>query len=598
MVQQLQIAQRLQTNQEQLPSMVRGRPVRPWLALSALVFGLFMALLDSTIVTIALPTIQSSLKTNLSTVSWILNAYNLGFAVLLVTIGRFADQYGRKRVFLLGMTLFSLGSLACATTQWVGSLTGPPTIDWLIVARALQSIGAAGLTPISLAIIMAIFPPQTRGAAIGLWGALAGLAAAVGPVLGGFLVQQLGWIWIFFINLPFCAIGLVMVALFVPETRVATTSKHVDVLGVITLTIGLCCLMLAMMEGNTWGWNSGPVLGLFGSALVGTLLFGLVEWVQREHEPMVDFSLFKVASFNGANATTFLFSVAVQGAILMLVLYLMDSLGYGQLQAAYALLPLPLVMMISAAVLGRLSRKTNPAQVGALGMLALAAGFVLLCLLPSHVSYPDVAWRMVLLGGGMGMLFQSQPSLSLVDIPRAKLGVGSGVFNTFRQIGFALGVAVLLSVFTGQIAPDLNQARHDAVVIVQQDSQLPGQLRAGIVTHMQKATFPSAITSSAGEESGSTTNTSDLAKLSNQLPPTVPAQVRAAIWAELHSLSARVNDTFEEQIEKAYKASWWVAAGIALAGMLSAFVTFFARRNSPGIPERERQAEETSVVVV
>jgi EmrB/QacA subfamily drug resistance transporter len=478
--------------------------------LLALVFGLFMALLDATIVTIALPTIQSSLQTDLSTVSWVLNAYNLGFAVLLVTIGRFADQHGRKRFFLLGMALFSLGSLACATAQWFGNITGTPAISWLIAARALQAIGAAGLTPISLAIITAIFPPQTRGAAIGLWGALAGLAAAAGPVLGGLLVQHFGWAWIFFVNLPFCVIGLVMVFLFVPETRVLHTSKRVDLLGVATLTVGLCCLMLAMMEGNDWGWMSVPVLALFGGALLGAFLFGSAEFLQRRQEPMVDFSLFKTVSFRGANGTMFLFSVSVQGAFLILILYLMGTMGYGQLQAAYALLPMPLAQMGSAAVLGRMSRKANPYLVGVIGMLGLSVGFVLLCLLPSDASYPNIAWRMVLLGVSSGMLFQSQPSIALADIPRARLGVGSGVFNTFRQIGFALGVAILLSVFVGQTPSDLHQAREDAIVMVQHDSQLPAKLRTAIVTRLQETAFTSATTSSAGDASGNMTNTYDL----------------------------------------------------------------------------------------
>ncbi|GHO82171.1 MFS transporter [Dictyobacter formicarum] len=587
-----------QMNQEFPTFMVHGKPARPWLALLALVFGLFMALLDATIVTIALPTIQHSLQTDLSTVSWVLNAYNLGFAVLLVTIGRFADQHGRKRFFLLGMVLFSLGSLACATAQWLGNITGTSAIGWLIASRALQAIGAAGLTPVSLAIITAIFPPQKRGAAIGVWGALAGLAAAVGPVLGGFLVQQLGWGWIFFVNLPFCAIGLVMVFLFVPETRALRTSKRVDLLGVITLTIGLCCLMLAMMEGNDWGWVSVPVLALFGGALLGAFLFGYVEFLQRKQDPMVDFSLFKTVSFSGANVTMFLFSVAVQGAFLILVLYLMNTMGYGQLQAAYALLPMPLAQMGSAAVLGRMSQKVNPYLVGVIGMFGLSVGFVLLCLLPSDASYPNIAWRMVLLGVSSGMLFQSQPGIALAEIPRARLGVGSGVFNTFRQIGFALGVAVLLSVFVGQIPSDLNQAHDDVIGMVQHDSRLPAQLRIAIITHLRETASTDANASNAEGASGNTTSYYDLTKLSDQLPPAMPTQTRASVRTELRLLSIHINTTFQEHIEKAYKASWWVAASVGLAGMLSALLTLFASRKSSSIPAHEEQTEEAGVGVI
>ena len=225
----------------------RGRPVNPWLVLVSLVFGFFMSLLDITIVNIAIPNIQSKLNTDLTTVTWVLNAYSLVFAMLLVTIGRFADQYGRKRIFMIGMVIFSIASLMCALAPTMESLLGGRAIYWLIGFRAFQAIGAASLNPVSLAIIMAVFPPQRRGAAIGIWGALSGIAAAVGPVLGGFLVQNFDWRWIFFVNLPFCVIGLVMVTLFVPETRDPRTTRSIDVPGMLTLSAAMFCLVLAII---------------------------------------------------------------------------------------------------------------------------------------------------------------------------------------------------------------------------------------------------------------------------------------------------------------------------------------------------------------
>ncbi len=216
--------------------MVRGKPVRLWLALAAVIIGYFMGTLDLTIVNITIPAIQASLKTDLAAVSWVLNAYNLVFAVLLITGGRLADQYGRKRLLMLGMSLFSLASLGCALAQPFGQFSGLPAIGWLIGFRVLQAGGAAGLAPVSLAIILAICPPEKRGAAVGFWGACATLANAVGPVLGGVLVQTVGWPWIFLVNLPLCLVGLLMIARFVPETRDPQAGQRVDVAGILTLS--------------------------------------------------------------------------------------------------------------------------------------------------------------------------------------------------------------------------------------------------------------------------------------------------------------------------------------------------------------------------
>jgi len=233
--------------------MVGAKPVKPWLVLTAVLFGFFMAVLDMTIMNIAIPSIQTGLKADLLSTSWVLNAYNLMYAVLLITVGRFADQYGRKRLLLIAMILFSLASLGCALAQACGHISGAPAMSWLIGFRALQGIGAAGLTPVSLAIMMVVFPRQKLSAAIGVWGAVGGMGAAFGPIIGGFLVQTLDWRWIFLVNLPICAVGIVLTLLFVPETRDPSVSRRIDVPGLLTLTMAIFCLVLAIIEGNEWG---------------------------------------------------------------------------------------------------------------------------------------------------------------------------------------------------------------------------------------------------------------------------------------------------------------------------------------------------------
>ncbi len=440
--------------------MVGAKPVKPWLVLTAVLFGFFMAVLDMTIMNIAIPSIQTGLKADLLSTSWVLNAYNLMYAVLLITVGRFADQYGRKRLLLIAMILFSLGSLGCALAQACARISGAPAMSWLIGFRALQGIGAAGLTPVSLAIMMVVFPRQKRGAAIGVWGAVGGMGAAFGPIIGGFLVQTFDWRWIFLVNLPICAVGIVLTLLFVPETRDPSVSRHIDVPGLLTLTMAIFCLVLAIIEGNEWGWSSVSILLLFGAAVGSVILFVMVEVWQRE--PLVDLSLFKAWSFTGTNITVLLFGIALQGVTLIAVLYFTNTLGYSQLHVAYALIPIALASFVASLLAGKLGSKVTPSMMCLAGMALVAIGLGLLGLLSTEASFMDIAWRGLLMGGGIGLAFQSLPILSLSQVPHAKLGVGSGVFNTFRLIGSVLGVAILVSVLTGQLHTNLEQAYRTA----------------------------------------------------------------------------------------------------------------------------------------
>ena len=540
--------------------MIRGKPVNPWLVLISLVFGFFMSLLDITIVNIAIPSIQTSLNTNLTTVTWVLNAYSLVFAILLVTMGRFADQYGRKRLFMLGMIIFSLGSLLCALSPTMASLTGWPAINWLIGFRAFQAIGAAALNPVSLAIIIAVFPRERRGAAIGVWGALSGLAAAAGPVLGGFLVQNFDWRWIFFVNLPFCIVGLIMVAIFVPETRELGTSKKLDPLGLLTLSIAIFCLVLAIIQGNDWGWTSTPVLSLFAGSIVAIILFFIVE--SRVSEPIVDFSLFKIRSFSASSVSIFLFGIAIQGAFLLLVLYFIDAQGYTQLDAAYAIIPIPLASFVVSVFSGAFSQRISPRVSGIAGMALLAIGFFALATLNVNATWLDTTWRGIIIGAGMGLCFQSFPNMALSEIPRAKLGVGSGVFNTFRQIGFVLGVAILISLFVGQIQTNVQKATTNSIQIVQNNTSIPAQFHQPIIKGLQSA-------ASNANSNQIKPQSVDLTQFAQFAPPQFREQARAS----LKVLGDQIAAEFKNAVLSAFTATWIAAALFALLGLIGAFFT-------------------------
>ncbi|MGZ3611194.1 MAG: MFS transporter [Ktedonobacteraceae bacterium] len=559
---------------------IRGKPVNPWLVLISLVFGFFMSLLDITIVNIAIPSIQTSLNTNLTTVTWVLNAYSLVFAILLVTMGRFADQYGRKRLFMIGMIIFSLGSLLCALSPTMASLTGWPAINWLIGFRAFQAIGAAALNPVSLAIIIAVFPRERRGAAIGVWGALSGLAAAAGPVLGGFLVQNFDWRWIFFVNLPFCIVGLIMVAMFVPETRELGTSKKLDPLGLLTLSIAIFCLVLAIIQGNDWGWTSTPVLSLFAGAIVAIILFFIVE--SRVSEPIVDFSLFKIRSFSASSVSIFLFGIAIQGAFLLLVLYFIDAQGYTQLDAAYAIIPIPLASFVVSALSGAFSQRISPRISGITGMALLAIGFFALATLNANSSWLDTTWRGIIIGAGMGLCFQSFPNMALSEIPRAKLGVGSGVFNTFRQIGFVLGVAILISLFVGQIKTNVQQATTNSIQIVQNNTSIPAQFHQPIIKGLQSA--------------GSNANSSQIKPQSvdlTQFAQFAPPQFREQARASLKVLGDQIAAEFKNAVISAFTVTWIAAALFALLGLVGAFFT-----RMPGNKEASRAQDGEPLEVI
>ena len=565
---------------------VRGKPANPWLALLALVFGLFMALLDVTIVNIAIPSIQGDLHTDLTTVTWVLNAYSLVFAVLLVTMGRFADQYGRKRIFLLGMVIFSVGSLLCALAPTIASLTGVAGIDWLIGARAFQAIGAASLNPVSLAIIMAVFPRERRGAAIGIWGALSGIAAATGPVLGGYLVQNFDWRWIFFVNLPFCIIGLFMVAMFVPETREPGVSRRIDIPGIITLSAAVFCLVLAIIQGNDWGWSSTPILSLFGGTVLATILFFVVEL--KVKEPIIDFSLFKIGSFTSASFAMFVFGIAIQGAFLILVLYFIYAQGYTQLNAAYAILPIPVASFIVSAFSGAFSQKINPRISALLGMTLLAVGFFLLFTLNVNSTLLDTIWRGLIIGAGMGMCFQSCPNIALSEVPRAKLGVGSGVFNTFRQIGFVLGVAILISLFVGQIQTNITRASNNAIQIVQNDTAIPAQFRPLIINGLKQAV------NNAGNSQQLSSQNVDLTQFANNAPPQFRAQARASLKA----LGDKITAEFQKGVVQSFTATWLAAAFAAVVAVLLTFFTLVSRRKRGSLVPKSESHEEVDVPAV
>ncbi len=540
-----------------------GRAVNPWLVLLSIVFGFFMSLLDATITNIALSNIQNNLSTDLTTVSWVINSYSLTFAALLVTMGRFADQFGRKRVFMIGMVIFSFGSLLCAIA---------PSIELLIAFRVVQAVGAAALNSVSLAIILAVFPKEKRGAAIGIWGALAGLAAAVGPVLGGFLLEvgkgNLEWRWIFYVNIPFCIIGLLMIARNVPEMKDPNATTRIDFAGLITSATGMFCLAFALIQGNEWGWTSLGTLGLLAGAVIGLVAFYFVE--TRQAQPILDFSLFKIRSFTAANIVMIMFSISIQGAFLMLVLYFINAQNQSPLEAAYSIIPLALSSFVISALSSRIGNRVSPRNLAIAGMAILGVGMLSLWTLGTDASFLDTFWREVLIGIGMALCFVSLPNISLSEVPRNKLGVGSGAFNTFRQFGFVVGVAIWISLFSGQIQNNIVDAKARAISDVNAAQGIPAPAKEGIIAGLQKAS------SSSGRQ-GNNNNAAQLGQYGNT------------------PLGQQISHEFKKASVDAFTVVWFGAAMIALFGVIPAFFTSAPAQKAPGEASSEASAAAAAV---
>jgi EmrB/QacA subfamily drug resistance transporter len=418
---------------------------RRWKVLAVTAVAVFMGFLDVTIVNVAFPDIQRDFATaSRADLSWVLNAYNIVFAALLVPSGRIADLVGRKRMFLTGVGAFVAASALC------GVAPGP---GWLVAARVIQAAAGAILVPTSLALLLPEFPPERRATAVAIWSATGAVAAALGPSLGGVLVDQLGWRWVFFLNVP---IGL---AALVPARRILHESRDPDgvlpdALGTLLLVAGVGALALGIVKGSDWGWDSARVLGSLGAAVV--LLPAVLVRSARHRAPVIELSLFRARSFAVANAGMFAFSTAFYALLLCNVLFLTQVWGYSILEAGFAVTPGPLTAALTAPIAGRLSDRFGQRVVAAPGALFFATGCALFAIgmdaTPAYASHYLVPT--MLTGAGVGFSFASWGSAAVAQLPPGRFATGSAVLSCLRQIGAVLGIAALVAVLDAAPATD------------------------------------------------------------------------------------------------------------------------------------------------
>src|SRR4051812_15107586 len=363
---------------------------RKWWTLAAVSFGLFMIMLDNTIVNVALPTIQDSLHLKISELEWVVAGYALTFGAFMLTGGKLSDLFGRRLIFVAGLVVFTGSSLAC------GLANGP---EVLIGARVVQGLGAAMMNPATLSIITVTFPPRQRGTAIGIWAGVSALALAIGPLVGGIITERINWNWIFFINIPVGALAIAAAFVFIDESRDTSNEQRPDVPGLITSTLGLFSLSYGLIEANTYGWTSGRILAAFAVAVVGLAAFVLFERNQRL--PMLELGLFRNRGFTGANVVMLLVGLAMFGVFFYVSLYVQQILGYSAIQAGASFLPWTVLIILLAPQAGRLSDRIGPRPFVAGGMVVLTGALIWFSHLGAHATFWGLLPGMLL--GGVGM---------------------------------------------------------------------------------------------------------------------------------------------------------------------------------------------------
>jgi EmrB/QacA subfamily drug resistance transporter len=429
---------------------IGGREVPLWLVLAIVCIGQFMVVLDVSIVNVALPSIQSDLHFTTSGLQWIVNAYTLTFAGFLLLGGRAADIFGRRRIFMVGLGLFTVSSL-------LGGLA--PNSGLLIAARALQGLGAAVLAPATLTIITATFSEgPARAKALGVWSAVASAGASAGSLLGGVLTDLLNWRWILFVNVPIGVAALVVARRALPESRADMAHRHLDITGALTITVGLVAVVWAIVRTNTYSWGSVQVLVplALGLALVGAFLY---HQAKISKAPLVLLRIFRSRSVSGGNAVILLFFGAMFGSWYFETLYMQHVLGFSPLQAGLAFLPQTLIIAAGAQVTARLVTRIGPRPLIMIGAVIGASGMAWLSRISPASTFVDgLLGPFILIGLGMGLAVTPITVAGTAGVPRADAGLASGLLNTSRTIGASIGLAALATVAASRTTSALRGA--------------------------------------------------------------------------------------------------------------------------------------------
>ena len=477
----------------------------PWAILLVVSLGFFMTLLDLTIVNIAIPNMITRLHASLDDILWVINAYALVLAVLVITAGRLGDLVGPRIMFALGIAVFTAASAACGLA---------PSPGWLIGFRAVQGLGAAMLMPQTLTIITNTFPPERRGAAFGVWGAVAGVATIAGPTLGGLLVTAFDWRWIFFVNLPFGVICLVLTFIIIPDLRPGRRHR-IDVPGVILASAALLAICYGLVEGQKYDWGtitgfiSIPLVFVAGAVLLAAFL--LLQWRTQDREPLVPFALFKDRNYSVVNWVSGTLSIGMMGIFLPFTIYLQSVLGFSALKAGLSMAPASLLSMFIAPVAGRFTDRVGGKYILMSGLALFGGGMLWVALQASTTSaWYDFLPALIVAGIGMGCIFAPMVTVAMRNVDPRMAGAASGVLNTVRQCGLVIGTAAVGALLQNRLVSAM------ASQAATRSAALPARLRGPFETQINRSAS-NGIQVGAGQNGGSTSVSGLPARLAAEL---------------------------------------------------------------------------------
>jgi len=413
---------------------------RKWYVMAAVSMSIFLATIDGSIVNVALPTLVRELNTNFSTVQWVVLSYLLTQATLLLSIGRLGDMLGKKRIYVAGFVVFTVGSVLCGLA---------PTVGWLIGFRVLQAVGAAMMLALGVAIVTEAFPPQERGKALGIIGTSVSVGVVIGPTLGGLLIEALSWHWIFFVNLPVGILGTWMALRFIPASN-PRGEQRFDYFGAITLFISLLALLLALTVGQRLGFDDNRIVSLFAVWIVFLAVFLLIEW--RVEQPMIDLRLFRNVLFSVNLITGFLTFVAIAGVFILIPFYLENVLAYSTSRVGFLLAVVPVALGVTAPLSGSLSDRFGTRPITVIGLVSLVIGYIAMSTLSAETTTLGYIARLLPIGIGMGVFQSPNNSAIMGAAPPERTGIASGLLAITRTLGQITGIAVFGAVWAALVA--------------------------------------------------------------------------------------------------------------------------------------------------
>nr|WP_237179269.1 MFS transporter [Paenibacillus sp. MMS18-CY102] len=549
--------------------MSKGRTA---LTFIGIILGYFIALLDTTIVNIALPKTAEYFNRDVSDISWVMNGYNIAFAVLMLTASRIADQFGRKKLFLIGLVLFALTSFLCGIAS---------TLDLLILFRVLQGLSAAIIVPVTIPLAIQLFPKEKHGAVLGIWGAIAGVASASGPALGGILTEYFNWQSVYFVNLPIAIVSFIVSYLLLQESYDKTASKNMDFAGMLTISAAIFCFTLGLIETSDYGWRSLYVLSLFAASLLSLASFIVVE--RRSTDPMLPLSLLRSSTFNASSTALLFTSIGTSAGSFLIAFYLTSLRHMSVLEAGMTIIASSLTATVFSIVSGPLSEKIGGRLLASIGLAMITVTVYLFGGLDADSSRLDVMWRLSLLGAGLGISVVPLFGSAVNNIAADKLGIVSGVTNVARTLGMVVGVALLATMLSSNMKHELSIARDKAIQTIQA-SALDAPMKDGLITSIQSMNNESLQEGNAQQKMTLENVLEQVDQREQEALLQAPSQTQETKAAFEHNreqikqLWPTINAEIRSDMAKGFSSTFHLVSFLLIPGIIIAFFSDQRRR--------------------